>query len=227
MNIIISFFVTVIGMGICVLGLDKTIVERIPLFRNSDPDEIFTSKEIGKFERVILLCIGAVVCFASAMKIFDRVGNALGIAKMLICLLCMIGAAAFDYRERRIPNIFPATMAISAIVLLVAGVVLGQEGAVAYITTGVVAAVICGLILVASAAVTKQGIGAGDIKLICAMALIAGVYAVMGTLFFGVVLCSVYAIFVLLIKKKTASSAVPFAPFLLFGYVLTLFMINF
>lgn len=227
MDIFISIIVTVIGIGICALGLDKASAERIPLFRNSNPDEIFTSKEITKAEKIVLLCVVTVLCFVATMRIFDRVGDALGIGKMLICLICLLGASAFDYREHRIPNVFSAVIAISAIVLLGAGVVLGQKNAVAYITTGVVAAVACGLILVVSAAITKQGIGAGDIKLICSIALMAGVYTVMGMLFIGVVLCSVYAIIVLLLKKKSASSAVPFGPFLLFGYVLTLFAIKF
>lgn len=227
MNILISFFVTLVGMGVALLGLDKAVVEKMPLFRNSDPSELFASKEITKAEKILLLCIVAMMCFFATMKIFDRVGNVLGIIKMLICLLCLLGASCFDYRERRIPNVFPATIAIAAILLLGLGVLLKQEGAVAYITTGVVASVACGLILVVTAVITKQGIGAGDIKLICAIALIAGVYTVMGTLFFGVVLCSIYAIIVLLLRKKSASSAVPFGPFLLLGYVLTLFLINF
>lgn len=227
MDILFSIFMTVIGTGLALIGLDKARADRIPLFRNSDPEETFLSKEITRIELVVLLGVAAVMSFVASMKVFERVGDPLGIAKMLFCFLCLLGAAAFDYREHRIPNIFPAAIAVAAVVLLGAGVLLGQKGASAYITTGVVAAIVCGLILVLSAAVTKQGIGAGDIKLICAIALIAGVYTVMGMLFFGVLLCSVYAVIVLLLKKKSAGSAVPFGPFLLFGYVITLFVINF
>lgn len=227
MDIMISILVTFLGVGIVLPGLDKTRAEKIPLFRYSDPNESFVSKEITKSERIIILCIAAALSFSASMRIFERVSNVLGIIKMLSCFLCLLGAASFDYREHRIPNAFPAVLSIAAMVLLGMGVLVGQEGAVAYITTGVIASVACGLILVAAAAITRQGIGAGDIKLICAIALIAGVYAVMGTLFFGVIMCSVYAFIVLILKKKTASNTVPFGPFLLFGYVLTLFMIKF
>lgn len=227
MDIIISFFITLMGIGVAMLGLDKAFADKVPLFCNSDPEETFVSKEITKIEKVIVLCVVSLLCFAAAMKIFERVSGTIGILKMLVCLLCLLGAACFDYREHRIPNVFPATLTIAAVVLLGAGVLSGQEGAVAYITTGVVAAVICGLILAVAAVITKQGIGAGDIKLICAVALIAGVYTVVGILFFGSILCSIFAGVVLLFKKKSIGSAVPFGPFLLFGYMLTLFLINF
>lgn len=227
MDILISFLTTLIGIGIAAVGLDNQSARKIPVFRNAHPEESFTPKEIGKPERVLLLCIITLLCFVSTMRIYDKVENPLGIAKMLICLICLIGAASFDYREHRIPNIFPATIVISATILLGTGMLLRQAGAVAYITTGAVTSLACGLVLIAAAAITKQGIGAGDIKLICAMALMTGTYAVMGTLFFGVILCSIYAIIAMVLKKKSVNSTVPFGPFLFLGYVTTLFAVNF
>ena len=146
---------------------------------------------------------------------------------MIMALLCMMGAACFDYREYRIPNIFPLVMAGGAAVLLLTALFSGMSGAMAYITTGVVAAIGCAIVLVVASALTKQGIGAGDIKLISALALLTGVYCIIGTLFFGVVACSLYAIVALVMKKKKTSSSVPFGPFLLFGYITTLFAISF
>lgn len=227
MDLIFSFVATVLGLGLALIGLNKETADRISVFRNSDPNELFTSKEISKVEKVVLLVVVAVLCFASTMKIMDKVHDIIGIVKMIVCLLGLLGAACFDYREHRIPNIFPLVIALSAVLLLGLGVLAEQAGAIAYVTTGILSSVVCGLILVVASVVTKQGVGAGDIKLICAIALIAGVYTVMGTLFFGVVSCSVYGIIALILKKKSVSSAVPFGPFLLFGYVLTLFLINF
>lgn len=227
MDLIFSLIVTTLGLGIALIGINKDTADRILIFRNSDPDESFTSKEVTKVEKVVLLVIVALLCFASTMKIMDKVQDIIGIFKMIVCLLGLVGAACFDYREHRIPNIFPLVIAIAAVLLLGLGVLAEQVGAVAYITTGVVSSAVCGLILVVASAITKQGIGAGDIKLICAIALIAGVYTVMGTLLFGVIACSMYGIIALILKKKSVSSAVPFGPFLLFGYVLTLFLINF
>lgn len=227
MDLLISFFVALIGLGIALLGLNKETAERIPFLRNSDPSETFVSKEISKIERIILLCVVVLMSFAATMKIMNKVHDIIGISKMIVCLLGLLGAACFDYREHRIPNFFPLIIVIAAVLLLGLGVLIKQTGAIAYITTGFISSAVCGLVLVVASAITKQGIGAGDIKLICAIALIAGVYTVMGTLLFGVVMCSIYGIVALILKKKTTSSAVPFGPFLLLGYVLTLFLINF
>lgn len=227
MDLIISFIATALGLGLALVGLNKNAADRVSVFRNSDPNETFTSKNISKVEKIILLVVVALLCFASTMKIMDKVHDVIGISKMVVCLLGLLGAACFDYREHRIPNIFPLFIVMAAVLLLGLGVLTKQVGAVAYITTGILSSIVCGLILVVASVVTKQGIGAGDIKLICTIALIAGVYAVMGTLFFGVLSCSVYGIIALILKKKSVSSAVPFGPFLLLGYVLTLFIINF
>ena len=145
----------------------------------------------------------------------------------MIALLCMTGAGCFDYRERRIPNIFPLIMTLSGFALLLLGVLIKQNGAVSYITSSAIAATGCALLLFLASVMTKQGIGAGDIKLICAFALLTGVYAVISMLFFAIVLCSIAAVIALVFRWKTLKGSFPFGPFLYFGVIVTIISLNF
>ena len=82
MDLIFSFIATVLGLGLALVGLNKDVADRISVLRNSDPSESFTSKEISKVEKIILLVVVALLCFASTMKIMDKVHDIIGIIKI-------------------------------------------------------------------------------------------------------------------------------------------------
>lgn len=227
MKYLVAVLVTVMTAVLSYVSLNKKVTDKIKVFAVADKEENYVSKDLSLSMILVGVGVLAAIVFLSTLKIIAKVYNPIGIIKMILALVCMVGAACFDYREHRIPNAFPLTMLVGAVVLLLFGILLKQAGALDYVTTSVVAAVGCAAILTLASVLTKQGIGAGDIKLISTLALLTGVYSVMGTLFFGIVACSVYAVTVLLMKKKKASSGVPFGPFLLLGYIITLFTITF
>lgn len=227
MEFIVAAIVAILAAVVSYISLDAGTAQKIKLFAVADPDEEYASKVITKPVVIMIVVILTIVSFLSVLQIMSKVNTVNGTMKMILALLCMVGAGCFDYREYRIPNVFPLVMAGGAVVLLVSGFLLGINGAQAHITTSVVAASSCALVLVIASLLTKQGIGAGDIKLISALALLTGIYSIMGTLLFGVVACTLYAIVALVMKKKNTSSSVPFGPFLLLGYIITLFAVSF
>lgn len=227
MDHLVAFLVALAAAGLSYVTLYKEAADKIKLFAQADPEDEFTSKNFSRAAVLAMAAAVALAAYASALQIQSRISHPLGVAKMVTALLCMVGAGCFDLREKRIPNIFPGAMAALAVVYLVLGLILGVEGALGYITSSVVAAVACAIFFVIAAFLTRQGIGAGDIKLIIALALLGGVYVVMGTLFFGVLCCCVAAVVALLSKKKTLKQSLPFGPFLLMGYVAMLFVIQY
>ena len=211
------------GAGIAYATVNKQITDSIRFLKAKD-GETYTSLPLGKIHRTALILAVAVMCAICGFKIMRSASNVLGIARMLILVLSMAGAACVDYREHRIPNFFPGIMALSAMVLLLLGMLIQQDGAVAYITTNFLAAVCCAIFLFLAAALSRQGIGSGDIKLVTSLALIGGVYAVIGTLLFGVTLCCVGAVVCLITKKKNLSGSLPFGPFLFVGMVISVLL---
>ncbi len=227
MKYVLAIFISIIIALLAYITLNKNTASKIRLFKPADPDDAFESKNLNNSQMAFAIIIVTILGFVSVLQIQHRVSSHLGIAKMIIAILCLPGAAWLEFREKRLPNIITGAMAVLGVAFLITGLVLQQDGAVAYITSSVFATAGCAIFMVIAAFLTKQGIGAGDIKLISALALIGGVYTIIGTLFFGMLTCCTYAVFAILLKKKTIREAVPFGPFLLIGFVITLFVIPF
>ena len=66
-----------------------------------------------------------------------------------------------------------------------------------------------------------------DIKLLAALGLMGGVTIVGGTIFFAMLPCALVSAGLLITKKKTMREAIPFGPFLLIGYMLTIWILKF
>jgi Flp pilus assembly protein protease CpaA len=227
MKFLIATFISIVVATVSYIALDQNMANKIKVVSAADSEEEYLSKKLSLTAIIVISLMLSVVAFISTLKIMTKVSNPVGIIKMLLALVCMGGAACFDFREKRIPNIFPVSMAFGAVVLLALGFCLKQNGAISHITTSVVASIGCAIVLVLAAILTKQGIGAGDIKLISALALLTGVYSIIGVLFFGAISCSLFAIVSYIIKRKETSKSVPFGPFLFLGYIIMLFTINF
>lgn len=179
---------------------------------------------LGRRQAVWISLAVTLLCYGAAVALFFHVEGALNRFRMLTGLVCAAGAACNDYREERIPNIFPLVMAVSGLVCLAAGYVTGQDGAMSYIASSLIAAFLVTACMSVAALLTKNGIGAGDIKLLGALALLGGIYTVGGTLFFGLLCCCLTAAVLLLSKKKTIKESLPFGPFVFIGYLVTIFM---
>lgn len=227
MNWIVALIAAGVSAAVAYATSDKKATDSMKFLRPASSTIEYDSRELSRRHRLVLTAVVFLLSGAAMLRVMERVSNPIGVCKMTVALLCMTGAAVVDYRERRIPNFFPGSMALVGIVLLMLGVLLGQQGAFLYITSGVVGCVASTLSLIAVSALTKQGIGAGDIKLIGALALIGGVNTVLGTIFFGLVSCSVAAVVLVARKKATWNASLPFGPFLFLGYIITLLAVNF
>lgn len=202
--------------------LNQKIADKIRLLHiMGTPAE--KSKDMSGRQVLWLTLLIGILCYGAAVMVFFHVDGGINRMKMLIALFCIAGAACNDYREQRIPNIFPFVMALSGLLCLAAGYLFSQEGAGAYIASSLIATVLVAACMTVAALLTGNGIGIGDIKLLCALALTGGVYTVGGTLFFGMAVCFFAAIALLLFQKKTMKESLPFGPFIFIGYIITIF----
>lgn len=213
-----------LAAAVAYVALNKSITDSIALLRPQEPGN---SRELSRRHILAATGIVAILSLAGAWRILDISTDTYGTCRMMIALLCMPGAACVDYRERRIPNFFSAVMAIGGILLLGLGVLTGSEGAIGYVTTNLLSSLCCTLFFVIAAALTRQGIGAGDIKLIASLALLTGLFSVLGTLLCGTLACALAAAAELLTKKQDRHGSLPFAPFLFLGFIATILTGNF
>lgn len=220
---IVAIVIAIISAVVCFITLDKELSDKTRLLRATVPDEV-DNREINRTTRLIICICILLVTLAATLYMASQEIDWLGFIKMSIGTICLSGAACNDFREHRIPNVFPLIMAVSAIILLGIGFFTSQNGSTAYIFSSIFAAVVVAIFMVLASLLTKRGIGMGDIKLLTALALLGGVHTIGWTLTFGVGICAIVAVILLVTKKKTIKGAMPFGPFVFIGYILTIFL---
>lgn len=224
MNYVIAILIAIICICLSYITLDQELTNKLLIFNLVSAEKIKGTKKIDHSVRVIVSCVIGVISFGVVLKIFEDVSDWINICKMILSLICLLGAAGVDFREHRIPNIFPLIMVVGGMACLGLGIAFSQEGAISYIVSSVMATIGCAICLTVASILTKQGIGLGDIKLLCSLALVGGVYVFCGTLFFSVIFSSIAAIILLARKKKSMKEAIPFGPFIWAGYIVTVVM---
>lgn len=221
MKYIVAFITAAVCAVLSYTTLDKKITDKIKLLNFTNAEEKFSSKEFTQFQRIIITVFVFTVSFASGCCIMQYFTDILNMSKMFVSLFCLTGAACVDFREHRIPNIFPLFMAGLGIVFLTLGFILSQDGAVSYVISSIFATVCTALCLLIASLLTKHGIGAGDIKLLCALSIIGGANVVGGTVFFGMIICALTAAVLLISKKKNMKESLPFGPFIYLGFIIS------
>lgn len=223
MKIILSIIMAIVCSYLAIVTLDIDKAKKFKFFYSPEKSEDY--KEVTLKHNKILLgsILVFVIAFCTTMRIFSGVSNVLNICKMLTALFVLTGSACFDYREQRIPNIFPLVLSVSGMLFLIVGLITKQDGAISYMVSSAFATFGCMIGLIIVSVLTNKGIGAGDVKLMGALAITGGVYLICGVLFFSVFLCAIVAVVLLLSKKKTLKEVIPFGPFIYMGYIVSIF----
>ena len=226
MRLFIGCLAALLCFGTAFFLLDPAWVGKIPLFRSRDTEGL---PEPRTLRPTLRWCVAAAVGLAAgyAASCAWLAPDGIERAKLLCALLLLVGAGCIDLTEYRIPNFFPLALALCGIGLLAVGLLTGQSGALSNATGSVLSAVICAACLLIALFLSRHGIGMGDIKLLAALALCVGFRALIGVIFYGMLSCAVTSVALLIFKKKTIHDAIPFGPFLVFGYLFTLCVRNF
>lgn len=121
----------------------------------------------------------------------------------------LLGIGSFlDIKTREIPNWISVIVAITAIINFRLENLWGLIVAVIFF----------------SVALTTGKIGGGDVKLIAALSVVCGLWCSFALLLFAQISMLIFygvSVIVQKLRGKTADQALPFVPFITFGYVLT------
>lgn len=172
--------------------------------------------------RIFFACIVLISALCGSL-VSQYAMSRIAIVKLGLCYFAILAAAIIDYKLRIIPNFIPLTL-IGARVFIFLYELLCMDGYARELIFSAVGCLLCGLILILGNKLSRGGIGAGDIKLLCCVGLMCGVNAVFITLLLALICCCTLAIVGLLTKKITLKNSVPFGPFIYLGYVLMCLM---
>ena len=142
--------------------------------------------------------------------------------RYLILMYGMLVIAYIDAKSRIIPNkILLVLLGIRAIWLILE-LVLYSQAFIELISSAMGGLIIGFILFIFAYAISKKGIGMGDVKLISVIGFYTGVSVLYSIILFSLILCILYSVVQMLRKKITAKSFVPFGPFVAMGTIIAI-----
>lgn len=167
---------------------------------------------------IFLLILGGCLIFAYPDQTF------LFQCKRVVLMTLLFPAAIIDWKQKVIPNRLILAGIGYRIVILIAEIIWERENLFSYIILEVIAAVGIFFLCVIFLLIMKDSIGMGDIKLFMVMGLYLGLYSMSNAIMSALLLIFVYAVFLLITRKKGKKDVLPFAPAVLIGTYLSIFL---
>lgn len=143
---------------------------------------------------------------------------------LVTLVLLILPVSAIDMRRQKIPNVFLLVgLAIRIVYLAVMYV---QDAGNAWIITknSLIGAVVIGLFFLFLLVVFKNSIGMGDAKLFALMGLYQGLWGVINSVFFSLVVSFFVSIALLITKKKGRKDTISFGPSIYLGTIIAMCM---
>ena len=139
--------------------------------------------------------------------------------KLLALFYLFFAAAVIDGQLYIIPNMLVSAAAVLWL-LVVAWSVLAEKNTLLFsLLYSLIGFSFGGGALFVCRVLMKNSLGFGDVKIMAVTGAVCGFYKTFNILFYGLLICSVYSICLLLLKKADRSTEVPLAPFLFAGLV--------
>lgn len=136
----------------------------------------------------------------------------------VIAAMCMLYVAAIiDGNIRKIPNAVVLFGILCGVVLLIVEAVNYTENIYGILISCIGAMAGFGFFFLLLSVITKHGIGMGDVKMMAALGFLMGLSGTFYTLLFGMLVCLIAAIVLLVFRKKKMKDSVPFGPFIYIG----------
>ncbi len=184
----------------------------------------FHSLKITK-NRLLYLIIGAttvailVVCLNITYTI-DLITR----MSLITLVLLILPISAVDMRLQKIPNIFLLAGLVIRVVYL--AVMYIQDVGNAWVVTkdSLVGATVIGLFFLFLLIVFKNSIGMGDVKLFALMGLYQGLWGIINSVFFSLVVSFFVSIALLITKKKGRKDTISFGPSIYLGTIIAMCM---
>ena len=145
---------------------------------------------------------------------------------LLICELAIAfgyAAAVLDIKAKSIPNSLVLAMLVAWALTMAPKLFLDTDAAVMFLRDAALGFLVGGGLFLFIYIISRKGLGGGDVKFMAAAGLYIGFSGTLSAMLYGTVLAAVAGLALLLSKKLTRKDAMPLAPFLYVGILITVF----
>lgn len=182
---------------------------------------------VCKHKKKALFLAGSFVVMAGLSVMLHTVytDNTLIANMKVITLLGILVAVTIpDLKKHIIPNKVILAGVVFRVCFLVAELITLKQGCVPILREALFSIGLVAVLFLLGVVVLKNGIGMGDIKLIFVMGIFQGLTGVISSLFFSLLVSFFVAITMLIMRKKTRKDAIAFAPSVLIGTTVSMFL---
>ena len=172
----------------------------------------------------VLPYIGIPMICASLLLL--RAGRMDSFAMLRYELIIVFGylAAIIDIKEKKIPNSLVLAMLAAWVLIMAPKLFIDTDAAIVLLMDSVIGFAIGGGIFLLVYIISRKGLGGGDVKFMAAAGLYLGLSGILPAMFCGTVLAALTGGVLILLKKIGRKDAIPLAPFLYAGILITLFL---
>lgn len=146
------------------------------------------------------------------------------VLKRLGLLTLIWQAAAIDWKYQKIPNDIILVGLAFRVIMLIPEYIFDREIFLSNLIEEGVALIIVVILVVICLLLMKNSIGMGDVKLLMLMALCQGISGIAASCFLSMVVSFFVAVALLISKKKSRKDTLSFAPCILVGTFLSVFL---
>jgi len=132
-------------------------------------------------------------------------------------------SAIVDIKLKRIPNNLILIMIVSWIIIMVPKLFIDTEAAIVLLKDASLGFLIGGGLFMLVYLVSHKGLGGGDVKFMAVTGLYIGFERTLSTMLYGTIIAALIGLILLILKKIGRKDAMPLAPFLYIGILLTVF----
>lgn len=181
---------------------------------------------LSKNRKLILYLISVFVlmCGLSFWLVFVYDNTLIENMKRITLLGLLVTVSVTDIKEQIIPNKVILIGIFIRICYAISELVTLGNGYFAVLRSDAFSVVLAAVLFLLGVLVIKNGIGMGDVKLIFVMGLYQGITGVVSSLFCSLIISFFVAIFMLIAKKKSRKDAIAFAPSVLAGTAVSVFL---
>ena len=156
--------------------------------------------------------------------LFQSQGELTDSINSIVVYTLLGGIAGIDWKEKKIPN-----KLLMAGMLIRTGIIFGEciinSSEIKRIVIHSITGFLFGLVfLFVLCMISRQGIGYGDVKLFAWLGYSVGILDTYNILFYSALFTACAGLFLVLVKKQSKKTEIPFGPFVFMGTYLVLFM---
>lgn len=142
-----------------------------------------------------------------------------------LCLLSVLWPVGFiDFKSYRIPNSFILLGFIYRLVVFIFEMFFEMDSVwTSLLSEGIAAAALALAAFLCSICI-KNSIGYGDIKLFLVMGIFLGLNGIWNSIFVSLILTFIISVILLVTKKKSKKDVIPFAPAIMLGTYISVFL---